>query len=362
MSHLYGRPTKLEEGVQLNYNLFAKELGAASFALGKLQSSQESLKNPALLVAPLTAKEAEVSSRIEGTVSTVTEVFQFEAGVRSAKENDTRQVANYRRAMQWALSELRAGKEINAALIRSTHAILLNKVRHSGPLGNFRNEPVWIGRSENDPIEKALYVPPEALLVPEYMDDLFRYLKNGVEQPLVKAAVAHYQFEAVHPFGDGNGRVGRILIPMIICAAGQLSNPILYLSGYFEDHKDEYIAALRKTDQTKDLSEWVRFFLGSVATQLGDTQKLIEKIKVLHKTVHQKFAKSKSPYASRLIDFLFESPGFTVPQAQRSLGADRLTIVNLLKEFAKLGIVKEAVGIRIGHAKLYSFPPLLELL
>lgn len=359
----HNRPEDLFSGtLKLDYNNFAEELSDATFALGELKGSHNDLKNPSLLIAPLMAKEAEVSSRIEGTVSTASDIFRFDAGAKSSKGQDTRQVSNYRKAMQWGLGEIWKGREINGPIVKGMHSLLLNNVRHTGLLGEYRDDIVFIGQSETDTIDRALYIPPEPVHVPAYMDNFFAYLKEGEETTLVKAGIAHYQFEAVHPFGDGNGRVGRLLIPLILCAERRLSSPILYLSGYFEAHRSEYVAALRKTDKTKDLNVWLKFFLKSVSLQLKDTQVLIDRIKGLHKTIHQSFATSKSPYAARFIDFLFEAPSFTVPQAEAHLKANDLTIRNIIKEFSSRGIISEIEGVRIGHAKLYSFDQLIELL
>lgn len=357
----HNHPKPLLEGVVLDYNRFSTELSNAAMALGELQGSHEELRNPSLLIAPLMAKEAEVSSRIEGTMSTVSDVFRFDAGAPTDREQDTRQVSNYKKAMRWGLSEMKKGREINSTLVKGMHRLLLDGVRHSGPLGDFRDDVVFIGQSETDKIENALYVPPEPIHVMSYMDDFFSYINTGDENTLVKAGIAHYQFEAVHPFGDGNGRVGRLLIPLILCVEGKLTSPILYLSGYFDEHKEEYIAALRDTDASKDMNIWIKFFLGSVSEQLKETQRLINSIKQLYKDTQFKFIDTKSPYTSRFIDFMFEMPSFTIPQVQSHLNCSSLTARTLVKDFVASSDVYD-VQVRIGHAKLYTFLPLINLL
>lgn len=350
-----------EDNLRLDFNIFAEELADAKYALGQIQGSQRKLQNPALLIAPLTAKEATVSSKIEGTQSTVSDVFVYEAGGQP-KHSDTIQVSNYRKAMNFALLQIGGGRNISDHLIRSMHEILLSGVRHKGPLGKYRIRPVWIAEYEGDPIEKAIYVPPEAHFVQDYMDDLIIYLNDEKILSLLKAGIAHYQFETVHPFEDGNGRLGRLLIPLIIYHERKLASPILYLSGYFEIHRNEYMKALHDVDQTGKYEYWLKFFLYSVSEQLKDTQKLIDEIYHLYDRTKTEFKSTKSPYLVPFIDFLFESPVFTLPQMQKALGTKSyLTTSNLVKQFKAKNFVQE-LPIRRGHAKLYRFKSLIDLL
>ncbi|MHB1087111.1 MAG: Fic family protein, partial [Minisyncoccota bacterium] len=203
------------DGIELDHNVFANELADASYALGLMESAQSKLRSSRLLISPLTAKEATVSSRIEGTQSTVSDVFLLEAGA-APRHSDTQQVANYRRAINYATTELSRGRKISGNLIESVHGILLKDVRHKGEVGSWRTGVVYIADQATDSIDKALYVPPEPHFVRDYMENYVKYLHQGKESVLIKAAIAHYQFEAVHPFDDGNGRVGRLLIPLVI--------------------------------------------------------------------------------------------------------------------------------------------------
>lgn len=348
-------------GIELNYNIFAEELAEAKYSLGLLEGSQKNLQNPSLLMSPLAAKEATVSSKIEGTESTVSDVFIYEAG-GLPHHSDTAQVANYRRAMYFAIDELAKGRKVSGHIIKSLHGILLHDVRHKGDLGSFRKKSVWIAERQGDPIEKAIYVPPEFNVVQDYMDNIISYLENGRENILVKTGLIHYQFEAVHPFEDGNGRIGRLLIPLMLFYGKKLSVPILYLSGYFESHRDEYMKALYEVDTTGIYEDWLKFFFKSVAEQLNDTQVLIEKFYQLYDQIKSKFAVTKSPYLAPFINFLFESPFFTIPQVKKKLqcGSD-LTARKLVKLFSSKNIVLES-PFRHGNAKLYIFRQLLDLL
>jgi Fic family protein len=349
------------EGPELDYNTFASELADAEYALGLLEGSQKKLHNSELLISPLTAKEAAVSSKIEGTQSTVSDVFIHEAG-GEVRYPDIAEVKNYRTAMQFAIEELKDKKMLSKHLIRSMHKILLENTRHKGLLGSFRTGDVWIAKRIGDPIEKATYVPPEAHFVDEYVDDLLEYLKNGKECTLIKAGVAHYQFEAVHPFEDGNGRIGRLLIPLVLHFNNKLSKPILYMSGYMEANRDEYIEMLHSADKSGEMELWLKFFLKSVAAQLRETQELVSGIYTLYDSIKLRFGTSKSPYLVSFLDFIFKFPVFTAPMILDStkISSD-LTVKRLIKTFVETGYLFE-MPIRSGRAKVYRFKPLLDLL
>jgi len=362
MAIKHHNPVKLSrEGLKLDYNEFASELADAEYSLGLLEGSQKKLHNAELLISPLTAKEAAVSSKIEGTQSTVSDVFLHEA-VGTTRYSDIAEVANYRTAMQFAIKELGDKKILSKHLIRSMHQILLKNTRHKGALGTFRTGDVWIAEKVGDPIEKAIYIPPEAHAVDEYVDDLLEYLKSGKESTLVKAGVAHYQFEAVHPFEDGNGRIGRLMIPLVLHHNNRLSKPILYISGYMEANRDEYIGVLHSVDESGKMEPWLKFFFKSVAAQLRETQELVSGIYALYDSIKSRFDTSKSPYLVGFLDFIFKSPVFTVPMV---LGGTKissdLTAKRLIKAFFEEKYLVEMPG-RFHRAKVYRFKPLLDLL
>jgi len=345
----------------LDYNAFAEEYAHAKYALGLLEGSQKKLQNPTLLISPLTAKEATVSSKIEGTVSTVSDVFIYEAGGKH-KDLDAAQVANYRTAMHHAIGELEQKRGISSHLIKSLHATLLGRVRHQGALGQFRNDTVYIAERPSDPIEKAIYIPPEFVQIQDYMDNLMEYLSQSKDGALIKAGLFHYQFEAVHPFMDGNGRLGRLLIPLILFQEQKLSLPILYLSGYFEAHREHYRSALHEVDKTGVYENWIKFFLNSVGQQLQETQNLVETIYELYDEIKHSFQMTKSPYLMPFIDFIFASPAFTISMVQESLeDCSRQTATRLIDLFIDQEIVKD-LDFRVGRTKLFSFPRLLNLL
>lgn len=359
---LHHRPKKLPlEGIKLDFNIFAKELENAQFALGLLEGSQKKLQDSSLLISPLTAKEAAVSSKIEGTISTVSDVLLYDAG-GEAKHSDTRQLSNYRKSMSYAIQQLKDGRTLSPHLAKTLHGILMKDVRCNGPLGKFRDDKVWIGEKQGDPIEKAIYVPPEHHLIDDYIADLFQYIGKGDESVLIKTGIAHYQFEAIHPFGDGNGRIGRLLIPLILFQKAKLSQPILYISGYLDKKRDEYRQRLHQVDISGKYELWLKFYLNAISHQLKETQYLVDEIYELHDQIKMKFQNSKSPYLIPFIDAIFESPYFTIPSIQKRINSStRNTVVSLIKSFQKERLVFELPH-KIGRAKIYVFMPLVELL
>ncbi len=357
------KPAKIEhlntKGLIIDYNQIAEELSSAEYSLGLLEGSQKKLQNPGLLITPLSAKEAVISSKIEGTQSDVSDVFMFDAG-GPTRFQDIREVVNYRRAMNLALSEIRKGRSVSSHLLESLHHVLLEDVRHAGNLGKFREGKVWIAEKAGDPIEKAIYIPPEPIHVRGLIHNLFDYINNGKENALIKAGVTHYQFEAIHPFDDGNGRIGRLLIPLVLHKQERLSSPILYLSGYFDEHRDEYIETLHSIDEGEKIEIWLKFFLRSVSEQLKETQKIIEDIYSLYNKIRKDFEGTKSPYVIPFIDMLFETPVFSTKRIQEHTQCTYITAVTLIKNFEEKKYIKK-IGKR-SKSILYRFEPLIKIL
>jgi Fic family protein len=352
----------LPERLPVNFDIgrFAIELAEAEYALGLLQGSQKKLYNPSLLIAPLTAKEAAVSSKIEGTQSTASDVFIYEAKGITQKE-DTAEVANYRKAMLYAIDELRDKKQLTLNFALQLHQILLTGVRHKGSVGKIRGTRVWIAQRAGDPIERAIYVPPEAIHVRDYMENILQYIRTSEDRVLVKAGLVHYQFEAVHPFEDGNGRIGRLLVPLLLYYHEKLTLPIIYLSGYFEANREQYVEALHYVDEHGTFEEWMSFFLRAVKTQANETQKLIEQIYDLHEEIRNSYKSLKSPYIIPLIEFMFKTPVFTIPRLREDLKMTRLTCANLLRRLVADRYLAE-LELRSGRYKLFGFERLLNII
>ncbi len=345
-------PPKLPQ--QLDYSLFIKEMGEAGIEVGRLDGRQKELVNPSLLITPLTAKEAEVSSKIEGTISTVSEIMSYEAGEIS-KNADTPIVASYRRAMTTAMVELEH-RELNQAFIKQLHSILLENARGHEMRGKYRPDQVYIGK-EHAPLSEATYIPPEALLLQEYMDNWEDYMLNNPDDLLVKVGIMHYQFEAIHPFKDGNGRIGRLLIPLFLYRKGTLSQPILYISGYFDRHREEYIDSLHQTDLSGKYEPWLKFFFKAIKEQSIETQVLIEKIKNLRRELEDRCVVLRSPYASKVVEFMFRKPVFTNSQLGEHIGS-RVTAARITKKLEEMGVLSSSKTNKL----YYFFGDLLTLL
>lgn len=356
MKIISAKPPKLP--VKINIGFFAHELAEASFELGKLDGLQRDLQNPSLLISPLTAKEATVSSKIEGTRSTVSDVFMFEA-TSEGKYNDTIEVVNYRKAMVWAMNVLKY-RELNLSFIKELHSILLKGARGERYRGEFRKERVFIGE-KGATIEEATYIPPEPFLIQEYMENLEDYILNFKENPLVKSAIIHYQFEAIHPFRDGNGRIGRLLVPLYLYQQGLLYQPILFLSGYFERNRNQYIDALHLVDVERNHEQWIKFFLISVKKQSEETQKIINKIKSLNNEVKEIVREIKSPYITQVVDFIFEKPIFNISDLSKAIKSNRVTASRLVKRLLSKKIINSFVPPK-KKRKLFVFSHLIKLL
>ncbi len=363
---MYSQPNLLpKEGTQLDANIFTKEKSEAEYNLGQLQGSGgdgfgKRFFNSELLISPLITKEAVMSSKIEGTISTVLDVYKYEAGQKT-HYSGTAEVFNYRRAIRQAIVHVQSGKKINKSHIKGIHKTLLTDVRHKGVLGDFRKDDVWIGARQNDPIEKAIYVPPHFLTVDSYMDNIFEYIEHGADDPLTKAALVHYQFEAVRPFEDGNGRVGRWLIPLILYEEKRLSQPMLYMSGYFDAHRDGYREALHEVDTTLKYEKWLKFFFSSVAAQSKETLALITKINQLYDQVEKEVCTSKSPYLHKFLAYIFEHPVFYPSSVMEELKATYPPVAGLIKLLEDKRLIVRGVSID-RRTKVYMFEPLIELL
>jgi Fic family protein len=354
-----------KKGAVVDANAFTREKSEAEYNLGQLQalggnSLGKKFFNAELLISPLITKEAVMGSKIEGTISTVSDVYKYEAGQKT-HYSGTAEVFNYRHAMREAIDLVQAGKKITKSHIKGIHKTLLTGVRHKGTLGDFRNCDVWIGEKPSDPIEKAIYVPPYYPAVDMYMDNLFEYIEQGADDPLTKAGLVHYQFEAVHPFEDGNGRVGRWLIPLILFENGRLSQPTLYMSGYFDAHRDLYRESLHNVDATMKYEGWLKFFFSSVAAQAKETLALIEKINMLYDQIENEVSGSKSPYLQKFLAYIFEHPIFFATPIVVELNSTLPPVAGLIKLFEEKKLITRGVSVD-KRVKVYTFEPLIELL
>ncbi len=340
----------------------ARELGEANLALGQLTGIGEFFPNPDLLVRPYLRREAVASSRIEGTVASFSDVVALEAGIRPVPGSDTQDVLNYVVALDAGLRAIQEGS-FSLDLIRSLHRQLMTGARgeaYSNP-GEFRAIQNHIGSSNE--ITDATYVPPPPLEMHGVLDQLIDYLNESKPRTpfVVEAAWMHYQFEAIHPFLDGNGRVGRLLIALLLAARHQVAHPLLYLSPYFERRRDEYYRLLLAVSSTSAWEDWLRFFLLGVAEQAREAISVARQVLALRDEWRERLADvGATPSALRLADFVTEHVAVTPRVVELGLGVARQTAYNSLQVLVDADIL-ESVPLR-QRGSLYIAPQLIGIL
>jgi len=321
-------------------------LSEAERAIGRLAGVGLTLPNPYLLINPFIRREAVLSSRIEGTQASLSDLLFFEAAPSApAKAPDVREVANYVRALESALDPGRK-LPLSLRLVRDMHKILLTGVRgsHLTP-GEFRRSQNWIG-PPGSKLDNAIIVPPPVPEMHAALDALEKYLHEHNDLPLlVRLALIHYQFEAIHPFLDGNGRIGRLLISLLLCEWKLLPSPLLYLSVFFERHRQDYYDRLLAVSQKGEWESWVRFFLSGVTEQSIDAVRRAARIGALRDAYHANLQRARSSaLLLKLVDELFHHPAITVPGAARQLKVTQRAASQNIVKLVRAGILAEATG------------------
>lgn len=341
-------------------------LGSASAAVARYDGTLAAIPNAAVLLSPLTTQEAVLSSRIEGTQATMGEVLEFEAegdapGLSEERRNDIREVLNYRAAMRVA-EKMLAELPLSQRVIREAHKVLLAGVRGQGKApGEYRRIPNWIGPA-GCTIEHARFVPISADKLQDAMSAWERYMHEEAPDRLVQLALLHAEFEALHPFLDGNGRLGRMLVPLFMWQNGLIQRPMFYVSAFLEANRDEYYERLLTVSRDGDWTGWCRFFLCALKTQAEENQQKAAAILVLYERMKREVAElTRSQYAIHALDWLFERPIFKSSDFVASSGIPEPTakrIVSALRQGGVLRVLMEASGRRA--ATLY-FPTLLNI-
>ena len=318
-------------------------LDEASNAIGILAGIGRLVRNPQLLIAPYLRREAVLSSRIEGTQTTMSDLYADELDQHGlVRATDVREVRNYITAHEYGLSRL-AELPLSLRLIREVHERLMEGVRgRERHPGEFRSYQNWIGAPTG---QDATYVGPPVNRMRERLDDFERFMHERSLRPLVQAAVMHYQFEAIHPFGDGNGRVGRLLTALFLQERGLLPQPLLYLSAYFERSRADYYEGLMRVSTHGDWDRWVRYFLGGVKQQADEAAQQADRLIALHSRYREELqAQHVTANVLALIDALFVNPLADASRAQRVLGVSAPTARNTLRTLEEHGIVREITG------------------
>ncbi|MGA9532790.1 MAG: Fic family protein [Anaerolineales bacterium] len=351
--------------VDIEYKDLIAQLARSNHELGSLSGSLlHPGVHPQLLITPLLTKEAVLSSSIEGTVASVEDVFRYEVD-QAALDNeelrrDAHEVINYRRALEASLDELDR-RAIGENLLKRAHAILLDSVRgQRKSRGQFRSSQVSIGKPGTT-IEEATFVPAPAGEIPRLMKNWEAYINSRAEKdPLVQIAVAHYQFEAIHPFLDGNGRIGRLVIPLFLCDRNLLPSPLLYVSEFFENNRSDYIRALRGVDQDGAWTPWISFYLRAVEVQAHKTQKSILEIMRLYGELSETVNSFGSAYARPMLDAIFVRPIVNYRYLHSELGSSPQTVYNLIDKFEGSGILRQLDDKK--RNRMYVFAQLMSLL
>ena len=350
-------PAPLSPRLEIDWSL-ASLLAGAQHELGALSGYAGNLPNPHLLINPFIRREAISSSRIEGTQASLSELLLFEATDKPSN-SDVLEVRNYVRALDTGL--LRLGKlPVSLRLIRELHATLMDGVRGEQMTpGKFRRTQNWIGPA-GCTLEDATYVPPP---VPQMLECLNRFEGNIHEKSeipfLIRLALLHYQFEAIHPFLDGNGRVGRLLITLLMCHAGLLTQPLLYLSTYFERHQEEYYRRLLAVSQDGEWRQWIVFFLTGVVEQSLDAEWCAHRLQALWQDYQTQFKSARSSALTlKLIDSLFEAPVLTIPRAAELLRVTPRAAALNVQKLVDAGLLRELP--RQGRLRVFLAPGVLE--
>ena len=332
-------------------------LSKADGALSELSGLGRQLPDPHLLIAPYLRQEAVLSSRIEGTVTTLSELLIDQAGgATSARErDDLREVRNYVTALEHGLARL-ADLPLSLRLVREVHEQLMRGVRgNSRAPGEFRRVQNWIG-PPGCTLASATYVPPPVAEMSEALGLWERFLNDRGGMPaLVQCALMHEHFEAIHPFLDGNGRVGRLLITLMLVERGRLSQPLLYLSAFIEAHRNEYYDSLLRVRTEGDWRGWLLFFLAGVTETAERAARQAAEFMDIRERFHQRLR--RAPRAVALVDELFRSPYVTTASAARALGVSTPTAKRAIDKLLDAGVL-ETVGERAWR-RVYVAPEIL---
>ena len=309
-------PNPLPPKIEVDWEL-ANLLSNADIKLGELSGAGQLLTNPHLLISPFIRREAVMSSRIENTQSGLDDLFFFEADeTEPPPMSDVKEIHNYVKAMEYGIKQL-PKLSISYRLICEIHGTLMKGVRgeHATP-GSMRTSQNWIGGRT---LMDATYVPPPVPEMKQCFSDLEKYIHSNAREPaLIQCALVHYQFEAIHPFLDGNGRIGRLLITFMLLERELLSQPLLYLSDFFERHRDEYYELLLNVSQKGDWKAWLTFFLNGVRQQSQDALVTIQKLLDLQNRYREIAVGQRVPkVVNHLIDYLFTSPAVSVSELSK---------------------------------------------
>ena len=359
--YTYFLPEKINHPFICSDAVINNSMEKASLKLGELNSFSRLVPDTGMFIIMHIFKEAVVSSRIEGTRTNIEEAFIEEQDIDPEKRDDWKEVNNYVKAMNAAIEELKS-LPLSSRLIRNAHKVLLSSGRgeHKSP-GEFRHSQNWIGGAG---ITDAVFIPPAHNELPDLMSDFEMFLNNDqLSIPhLIRIAIAHYQFETIHPFLDGNGRIGRLLITLYLVSSGVLDQPLLYLSDFFERNKTLYYDNLTFVRTKNDLGQWIRFFLTGVIETAKNSAATLHKIIDLKASIEKERIMGmgkRSHNAMDLLNQLFKNPVTTVKGVQSFTGLSPKAANDLVQVFIENSILKEITGYR--RNRVFAFGEYIRL-
>lgn len=342
-------PVKLEESLQ---NLLSK----ADMSLARLDGIGYVLPNPNLFITMFVRKEALLSSQIEGTQASLEDLFEYESGGKPVNINDVEEVVNYIKALNYGMERLDS-LPMSSRLIKETHRVLMEGVRGGEKTpGEFRKSQNWIG-APGSTLQEAAFVPPPPYEADRAMGELEKYMHSGEALPvLINCALIHYQFETIHPFLDGNGRIGRLLITLYLCWKGVLHKPLLYLSYFFKKRRQEYYDRLNMVRENGDYEQWIAFFLKGVVETADsgiETAKKILELQTRHRTILWE-KRLSSPLAVGILEKLFFTPYISVKDIAKEFSISFQAASTLVSQLEDAEILREITGKKRDKRYIYA--------
>ncbi len=338
-------PSFIHDDIDWNLEELAPLLQDASLWLGKLNSYADLIPNIEFFIKMYATKEATNSNRIEGTRTTFEDAITPVEQIKPELRDDWHEVQNYIQAINYSIDRLEE-LPISMRLIKEAHKILLQGVRgeHKTP-GEIRKTQNWIGGSS---LKDAFFIPPEPNMLPDLLTDIEKFLHNeNLQVPeIIKAGIAHYQFETIHPFLDGNGRTGRLLIILYLISTGLLNKPVLYISDFFERNRMSYYDSLSMVKQTDNMTQWLKFFLSGIIETSKNSIRTFDEIIELKKESENKLAKigKKAINGQRLLELLYSQPKVNAQIISKELNLSIVSVNSLVKTFIEIGILEEKTG------------------
>ena len=347
----------------VDFSSLLKLIIEATDALSRYDAAFGNMKNSSFLLNIAQSNEAVLSSRIEGTQASLEEVLQSaEKSFDESKKQDIEEIINYRKALEEGRRLIDEGRTLSEETVKRLHKTLLSSGRGSQfDPGQYKQRLNWIGRVGCRK-EEAIYVPPPPNQIPALMNNLFEYLHSEVaHQHVVQIAIGHYQFESIHPFSDGNGRIGRLLIPLYLYEKRVISAPNLYVSEFFQEHKQDYYEYLNDVHTTNNWVQWLHFFLVAVRNQSRILKNRADQIEASYDEISGALIDFNSIFAQAFLEALFKQPVFTAQSIQRLTPIKHIkTVYTLIEKFQSRGYI-EYIDTQQRH-RLYRFKKLLDII